>query len=97
MYKIIPEVCQAIYDSLKNIYLVFPSNDEWIDIVDNFYDRFSFPNCLGALDGKHFRIKSPAHSGSLFFNYKKFYSIVLQATCDAYGRFTWACVGDFGK
>lgn len=97
MYKLIPEVCQAIYDALNARYLSFPQRDNWLTIADGFLNKYSFPNCLGCVDGKHFRIKAPANSGSWFFNYKKFNSIVLMAACDAYRRFTWINIGDFGN
>lgn len=96
MYKLIPEVCQAIYDALHETYLPFPKRADWLSIADGINNQFSFPNCLGCIDGKHVRIKAPVHSGSWFFNYKKFNSIVLMAACDAHRRFTWINVGDSG-
>lgn len=32
----------------------------------------------------------------IFFNYIKFFSVFLMATCDSYLRFTWTNVGDNG-
>lgn len=96
-YKIILEVCVAIWDCLSPIYLTTKDAFEWQIVARGFERKWNFPNCLRAIDGKEVRIKKSAHSGSLFYNYKKFYSFKLLATCDAFFRFTWIDVGDYGK
>ena len=62
-----------------------------------FYRRTQFPNCIGAVAGKHVRIKIPADSGSLFYNYKHFFSILLLALVDANYCFIVVDVGAVGK
>jgi len=32
--------------------------EKWLQISNRFYELWNIPNCLGAIDGKHFRIKS---------------------------------------
>lgn len=74
-----------------------PSEEMWRNIATNFWEKWNFPNCIGAIDGKHVTLVSPAHSGSLYYNYKGTFSIVLLALADAEYRFTFLQVGDFGR
>lgn len=81
---------------LSPLYLTVPTQEEWILIVDGFWDRWQMPNCFGAIDGKHIRIKCPPNSGSCFFNYKKYFSTVLLAICDHLYRFKLVDIGAYG-
>lgn len=77
---IVREVCQAIFKVLGEKYLRVPTTvDEWLEIALKFEERRQFPNCLGAVDGKHLVLQPPPASGSHFFNYKKSHSVVLMA------------------
>ncbi|KAF0712181.1 protein ALP1-like, partial [Aphis craccivora] len=71
--------------------------ETWLQISDLFYKKTNFPNCLGAIDGKHIRCKNPNHAGSLYFNYKKYFSIVLMAVVDANLNFISIDVGAYGR
>ncbi|XP_029341081.1 uncharacterized protein LOC115033030 [Acyrthosiphon pisum] len=74
-----------------------PSTERWVEIANTFYDKTNFPNCLGAIDGKHIRCKGPNNSDSLYFKYKKYFSIVLMAIADANLCFIAIDVGAYGK
>ncbi|XP_018361253.1 PREDICTED: uncharacterized protein LOC108759992 [Trachymyrmex cornetzi] len=96
-HKIIPETCQAIWETLQPIFLPPMDRNSWNEVANRFMEKWQFPNCLGAIDGKHIRIKAPPMSGSKFFNYKKFFSIVLMAACYAEYKFTWVDIGQYGS
>lgn len=97
MSKIIKEVCEAIYEEYEEQYLTCPTTSaEWKRIAHRFQEKWQFPHTLGALDGKHVKIQCPAKSGSTYYNYKGFYSIVLMALVDAEYKFIWVEVGGNG-
>ena len=95
---VIPEVCDAIISVLGPIYMKTPTTaEEWHWIADAFESSWQFPNCLGAIYGKHINIKKPAHSGTDYYNYKGFCSIVLLGVVDADYKFIRTEVGINGR
>lgn len=95
---LVREVCQAIVDEYMDELMVCPSTPEgWREVADKFQDRWNFPHTCGALDGKHVAIRAPPNSGSLYYNYKGFYSIVLFALVDGDYKFLWADIGGLGS
>lgn len=69
----------------------------WIQIANEFNYKWQLPNCVGAFDGKHVAIKKPAGSGSEYFNYKRYHSIILMGLVDANYRFISIDVGARGS
>ncbi|XP_064082999.1 uncharacterized protein LOC135199013 [Macrobrachium nipponense] len=69
--------------------------EEWNDVAKRFASKWNYFNCVGALDWK-LAIKKPKVGGSLYFNYKKFHSIVLMALSDAKYKFPFVDVGAEG-
>ena len=60
---------------------------QWRQTALRFSNRWNFPNCVGAIDGKHCQIQKPANSGSKYFNHKTHFSIILMAVVDGDYRF----------
>ena len=63
---------------------------------EGFSKKLKFPNCIGAVDGKHILIR-PLVSGSFYYNYKGCHSIVLMAVSNANSNFIYVDVGTNGR
>lgn len=94
--EIVREVCILLWQKLYAS-KAMPTTEEWLKIANTSEKNANFPHCIGAIDGKHVRVIKPAHSGSLYYNYKNYFSIVLLAVCDANYNFTFVDVGAYGK
>jgi hypothetical protein len=70
---------------------------EWTEIANEFQSKWNYPNCIGAIDGKHIKLNCPRNTGSTYFNYTKGFSIVLMALADANYMFRYVDVGQFGR
>lgn len=81
---------------MKGEYMKPPNTEDWLNISDQYERRANFPHCVGSIDGKHIRIIKPWNSGSEYFNYKKYFSIVLMAVADSNYCFKYIDVGAFG-
>ncbi|XKL59922.1 hypothetical protein PGB90_000938 [Kerria lacca] len=91
--QIIPVVCEALIEVLKENMKIPSSVYERLHIAKKIEDMWNFPHCLGAIDGKHVILQAPQNSGSEFFNYKCFFSIVLLALVDANYNLLYVDVG----
>ncbi|GFR73852.1 protein ANTAGONIST OF LIKE HETEROCHROMATIN PROTEIN 1 [Elysia marginata] len=94
---IVTETVDILWAELHTQHMPEPTADAFKKIAAEFFETWNFPHCVGAIDGKHVRVKCPANSGSMFFNYKNYFSIVLQAAVDAKYKFIAIDVGGYGK
>uniref|UniRef100_A0A182NQA9 DDE Tnp4 domain-containing protein n=1 Tax=Anopheles dirus TaxID=7168 RepID=A0A182NQA9_9DIPT len=84
------------YQSLHFLFRLPATENEWLQVSQRFEEKWQFPHANGAIDGKHIRIKNPKHSGSEYYNYKHFYSIVLLGIVDADYNFLYVDIGGKG-
>ena len=57
---IVDEVCDAIKTEFAVEVIQCPTtNEEWTAIAEQFKERWQFPHCCGALDGKHVAVTCP--------------------------------------
>ncbi|XP_075738915.1 uncharacterized protein LOC142784431 [Rhipicephalus microplus] len=78
------------HSTVNNI--ILETKVEWQSIIEGFSEKWQFPNCCGAVYGKHMCIVKPKKSGSLYYNYKKIFSIVLLAVVDSNCQFLYVDV-----
>ncbi|WKY16282.1 hypothetical protein Q1695_001173 [Nippostrongylus brasiliensis] len=81
--KISHEVAQIIIEELHSDAFPTPTASTWAKAVQEFRRQWDYPAAMGALDGKHIACVCPSNTGSAFFNYKGYFSIVLLALVDA--------------
>ena len=92
--RFVPEVCQVIIESFLEEYMSLPdSKEKWLSVAKEFEEKWQFPNCVGAIDGKHVPLINPFNSGSTYFNYKSFFSIVLFVLVNVDYKFLYVNVG----
>jgi len=97
VYKIARETCQIITENLMDDLMPTPTEEMWRNIANDFFHMWNFPGFIGALDGKHVTIQAPPNTGSMFFNYKNTFSIVLLTLVDAHCNLIAVNVGTNGK
>lgn len=95
--RIVKETCKTIWDIMQPQEMPTPNQEIWLQKTKEFQTVTQFPNCIGSVDGKHIRLVCPNKTGSEYFNFKKFFSIVLMAVADANYYFTAIDVGAYGR
>jgi hypothetical protein len=93
----IKETTCVIWTAIQALHTPSPTQEKFQEIAKDFNIRWNFPNCVGSIHGKHIRINCPPNSGSRYFNYKQYNSIVLQAVVDANLKFVTVDIGAYGK
>lgn len=51
--KIVSETCEVIWKCLKDTVFIKNNEESWQNVIDNFERLWNYPNCIGAMDGKH--------------------------------------------
>lgn len=78
--RVVWDVTSAICDSMKEE-IRFPN--DLVLLKQSFYERSGLANVVGCIDGTHVPIQQPVQFGQEYINRKNWYSINVQAVCDA--------------
>ena len=98
MSLLVRDVCSAIVHEYAAEMLTAPNTEAgWREIAHDWYRRWNFPHVIGAIDGKHVACRAPPNSGSEYFNYKGFFSIILVAVVTSDYKFLWIDVSGKGS
>ncbi|CAL4066116.1 unnamed protein product, partial [Meganyctiphanes norvegica] len=62
-YGIVFDVCDKIWRHLHERLIPVLTQQDWLNIAEDFKIRNNFLNCLGAIDGKHIRLIKPYGTG----------------------------------
>ncbi|KYN21189.1 hypothetical protein ALC57_06460 [Trachymyrmex cornetzi] len=102
--NIIRETCLCIWEHLFPIVLPKCNTEDFKEIENDFSNKWNFPHCVGAIDGKHINIQvilklkvSSDNAGSEYYNYKENHSIILLVMCDANYIIRYVDIGTPGR
>ena len=88
LYNVSPAACKNAFDSvvhfieqiLAPIWICFPTDPmKLASLAATFMVRAGLPNCVGAVDGTHIKVKRPDADSLAYRNRKQYDSIVMQA------------------
>lgn len=95
---IVDETCAAITEVIGKEFMQVPQSEEqWLRVREKLNERWNFPNCLGAIDGKHIVMLQPAKCGSHYRNYKGSDSVVPLVIVGPNYEFLYVDVGANGR
>jgi hypothetical protein len=55
---IVRSTCSALWGSLSPTVFMEPTEENWSAVAADFQSIWNFPNCVGAIDGKHIVMKA---------------------------------------
>ena len=96
-HSVIISTCETKWNKPPPTELPQPTEEKYKKKAEELHSFYQFPICIGAIEGKHIVIQASHNNDSLFFNYKKTFSVVLLAMVDANYKFTIIDFGGYGK
>ncbi|XP_073507154.1 uncharacterized protein [Phyllobates terribilis] len=57
--RIVRCTCTVIWQKMQPIVMPSPTEETWLQVAAGFQTVANFPNCIGAVDGKHVIVQQP--------------------------------------
>lgn len=73
------------------------STEELQEIEKAFNEKWNFPGCIKAINGKHVAVRVLMFSGNEYYNYKNVFDLILIAEVNAYYWFRYIVIGAQGQ
>jgi hypothetical protein len=95
--RIVKETVEILWEEIHPLHIPLPTTESLRNNANEFGNVWNFPHVVGCWDGEHIRMVCPTDSGAMFFNYKTFFSVVLQGLVDSNYKVITVDIGGFGK
>lgn len=86
-----------LWNTFQPIHMAIPTIADFLTISQQFYEKWDFSNCLGAIDGRHIARRSLHNQDRFTKTTKNLFSVVLQAVVDANYKYLFIKVGNYGS
>ncbi|XP_013883252.1 putative nuclease HARBI1 isoform X3 [Austrofundulus limnaeus] len=87
VYRCVQDFCTAAQDLLVPELTNLTNEGRYREMASYFENRWSLPNCVGAIYGLHIPIRAPQQCSTDFLNSKGWHYIFLQGVVDGRGQF----------
>ena len=83
----IKEVSEVVNQKLSRI-IHFPHDDDLVQFMVSYEEKWGIPMCAGAIDSTHFPILAPQESHTDYINRKGYHTIIMQPVVNCNYRVT---------
>lgn len=87
-------VAKGINEKFAPLHIKWPTGQELVNVIDDFYQHCGLPHIAGAIDGTFLEMRSPGKEyKDRYCCYKNKIAILMLAVVDCSGKFTFVDIG----
>lgn len=95
--EIVLDFCNAVCKNLADCINSYPPSPEEVKKNVQGFAQLGFPQCFGAVDTCHIKVRPKKEDADDYCNSEGWYSVILLASCDYSSKFTYIHVGSTGR